>query len=222
MSTIVSTFLSLKPNPKARSATLFTLAFMTLITIVAWANDSLSEQWAASREAVYIKSEYYRLWFSMFIHANPAHFFSNAYMFGILTFLVTGYFGIRIYFFILLGLGALVHACALWTYPADLTLIGVSGVVYLLSGFWLVTYVGIDRRFKFSTRLMRALGVGLIILFPTSFEPQVSYRAHGIGFLIGFVFGIFYFLIKKNNFRSFEVLKPEELEEELSLEVTVH
>jgi membrane associated rhomboid family serine protease len=35
--------------------------------------------------------------------------------------------------------------------------------------------------------------------------PQVSYRTHAIGFVVGITLGILYFLKKKEYFRRFEI-----------------
>ena len=93
----------------------------------------------------------------------------------------------------------------LWTYPPDVRLVGASGVVYLMAGFWLSSYVLIDRRFSVGRRVFRSVGFTLIVLFPTSFEAQVSYRAHAIGFAVGAAYGAFHFWRKRLIFRVVEV-----------------
>lgn len=215
MSTIVATYLSRKPHKRAMALNALVIAAMGVTTVLAWQNESLNKLWIASRETVINQGQVHRLLFSIFMHGDPAHFLSNAYMFGILGFLICGYFGSRIYFGILLGLGTLVHYLSLLTYEPEMTLIGASGVVYVFAGFWLMMYVGLDRRFGIGARLMRAMGVGLIVLFPSTIEPHVSYRAHAIGFAAGMIFGSIYFLKRKNYFRKFEIIKPDEPEEEL-------
>jgi rhomboid protease GluP len=190
------------------------IAAMGVVTVLAWQNETLKTFWVANRENVVDHGQLHRLIFSVFMHSDPAHFLSNAYMFGILGFLICGYFGPRIYFGLLFGLGTLVHWLSLLTYEPQVNLIGASGVVYVFAGFWLVMYVGIDRRFTIGARLIRAIGVGLVILFPSTIEPHVSYRAHAIGFAVGMVFAAYYYLKTKTYFRKFEIVKPDEPEEE--------
>ncbi len=189
------------------------IASIGVITVLAWQNENLKNLWVANRDLAIEKLQIHRLFFPMFMHGDPAHFLSNAYMFGILGFLICGYFGVRLYFGLLLGLGAVTHYLSLLTYEPQVNLIGVSGVVYLFAGFWLVLYVGIDRRFTIGGRLIRAIGVGLVVLFPSTIEPHVSYRAHAIGFAVGSVAGILYYLKNRDYFRKFEVIKPDEPDE---------
>ncbi len=207
--TVKFTYLSRKPHPSAGVVTMFFIALMSIITVLTWNNPELAQRWRASGQTIFESFELHRIWLSIFIHSDFSHFLSNAYMFGILGFLVSGYFGARILAFHVLALGPLVHVLTLGGYPPELGLVGISGVVYLLAGFWLIVYVGIDRRFSVSSRIVRAIGVGLVILFPTTFEPNVSYRAHAIGFGIGLAFGLVYFFIRRSEFRRFEIVEVE-------------
>jgi membrane associated rhomboid family serine protease len=211
MTEVVETFLSGKPRPSAKLVVMGTLALMALITVLGWRLEGLREGWVASRQTVLIEGQYLRVPVSLFLHGDPAHYLSNAYMFGILGYLISGYFGPGLYFFLIFGLGTVVHVLSLFTYPLETVLIGASGVVYIFAGFWLIMFVGIDRRFSAGARWLRAIGVGLAILFPTTFEPNTSYRAHAIGMVAGLVFGGIYFAYNRVYFRKFEVLKEIEV-----------
>jgi hypothetical protein len=76
--------------------------------------------------------------------------------------------------------------------------------------FWLTLYLLVQRRYSVAGRLLRCIGFALVVFFPTSFDPQVSYRTHAIGAGIGIVLGIGYFIIKKKKIREAEVLEIEE------------
>jgi rhomboid protease GluP len=211
MSEVIGTYLSRKPDKSALAVIFSSLALMAILSAVSWNNPNLRDLWVANGQQVFERGQSYRLLLSLLLHSSPGHLLSNAYMFGVLGYFICSYFGRALYFFLFLGLGTFVHAVALYTYSNDVQLVGASGVVYLFAGYWLTMFIAIDRRFTFANRLMRATGVGLIILFPTTFEPDVSYRTHAFGFLTGAIFGITYFLGRKSYFRSFEILKEPEL-----------
>lgn len=209
MEQVTATFLSQKPNKNAALIVAIVIACMAVTTALTWKYPDLERLWESSPQNVFNNHEYYRLPLSIFIHGDLGHFFSNMYMFGILGYLVCGYFGVSIFLFCTIALGVAVHALSLMTYEPTVTLIGISGVVYLLAGFWLVMFLGIDRRLSLGQRWLRAIGVGLIILFPTSFEPSTSYRAHFIGLVVGLIFGASYFYSRRRYFQSFEVIDLE-------------
>jgi len=65
-------------------------------------------------------------------------------------------------------------------------------------------YLGIERRFSPGKRFFRAMGFALIVLAPTVWDATISYRTHGIGFVAGIVFGVVYFVKKKEVLREAE------------------
>jgi rhomboid protease GluP len=155
-------------------------------------------------EKVLRDGEYWRLLTSIGTHADFRHFLGNGIAFGVLSFLLYGYFGRMVYPVLTWTLGALVTGLSLATYSPATHLVGASGVVYLMAGFWLTMYLGIERRLSPAKRLFRALGFALIVLVPTVWDPSVSYRTHGIGFAVGVVFGVIYFVKKKDALRRAE------------------
>lgn len=152
------------------------------------------------------------------IHSDWGHYLSNSYMLFILGFFVFGYFGFGIYPLQLFLLAAITNYITVYTYPENVRLIGASGLVYVLAGFWLTMFWFLQRQHLWHRRLLRVLGVAIVILFPTTFEPTVSYRAHAIGFAMGFIYAVFHFLINKDELRKSEVWKepvPLDPEEDL-------
>jgi membrane associated rhomboid family serine protease len=62
-------------------------------------------------------------------------------------------------------------------------------MVYFMAALWLLLFLRHADYLSGTHRLMRALAFSLVVLVPTQFEPQVSYRTHAIGFALGLFFG---------------------------------
>ncbi len=77
------------------------------------------------------------------------------------------------------------NAATIWVYEPRTHLVGASGMLYGMVALWLVLYVRFETRFSVPMRIFRAIGVSLLLLFPTTFEEQTSYMAHAAGFVIG-------------------------------------
>ena len=101
-------------------------------------------------------------------------------------------------------IGCLITAVSLSTYAPGTRLLGASGVVYLMAGFWLTSYLFIERRLSMGKRLLRASGFGLIVLVPTVWDPSVSYRTHAIGFGAGILFAVVYYVKMGKELRKAE------------------
>jgi membrane associated rhomboid family serine protease len=164
----------------------------------------LASQLAATPEMVFDRREYWRLLTAIGTHANFEHLLSNAIVFGVLSYLLYGYFGAIVYPLLILSFGVVVMGLSLATYPPLTILVGASGVTYLMAGFWLTLYLFVERRFSPAKRLLRSIGFSLIVLMPTVFEPTVSYRTHALGFGIGVLLGLTYFHYKKEGLRRAE------------------
>ncbi len=161
----------------------------------------------ASRESVFAEGEYWRLLTALAAHADFQHFLANGIVFGLLAFLLHGYYGRLVFPVLSVASAALVTAIGLRTYPPHTLLVGASGAIYWMAGFWIVLYLFIERRFDPAKRILRAVGFGFILLVPTVIEPEVSYRTHAIGFALGVVFGVFYFSRRKEALRAAEVVE---------------
>lgn len=207
---VKETHLSRKPARASFVVAAVSMAALLVASLVYWSDAfGLGSLLPASREAVFARGEHWRLLTSLFVHADFQHFLSNAVVFGILAFLVYGYYGPLIYPTLSLALGAVVTALSLRTYPPQTLLLGASGVVYLMAAFWLTLYLLVERRTRLRNRLVRAIGFGLIVLVPTAVEPFVSYRTHAIGFAVGTVLGIAYFWKRKESLRAAERIELE-------------
>lgn len=51
---------------------------------------------------------------------------------------------------------------------------------------------------------MKTVAVGIFVLVPGEFKPQVSYYAHAVGLLLGVVSGVIYFLMFGKKYQSYE------------------
>lgn len=210
---IIKTFISGPPRFQGLIVALATLLMCSLVSYIYWAHGPISDLLPASRKAIFVDGQFWRLFSSILTHSNLQHLLSNSYMLGILVYFVYGYFGSLAFpFFAFLG-AAITNSIAISTYSPEMRLVGASGLVYFLAGFWLCLFILIERQRRMGSRILRATGVGLGILFPTSFEPQISYRTHAIGFGVGILFGALYFWIKKSTLRKAEVLQTVDAEE---------
>ncbi len=104
-------------------------------------------------------------------------------------------------------------------YHNQTTLIGISGVVYWLTGTWIALFIGTERRLSVGRRLIASLGFFLAMMIPTHFEPNVSYLAHAVGFVLGLVSGGLIFTSKYKSIRQADryETKVEWIEDELSV-----
>ena len=134
-------------------------------------------------------------------------------MLFILTYFVTSFYGS----FISVGLGfimgMIINYFVISGYQTDTTLVGASGVIYYLWGFWLVLYVCISKHMHIIGRLIRIGGIFLILLVPTTYSPSTSYMAHYIGFGVGFITGLVYYLLNHKKIAEFEFWEYRVVEE---------
>ena len=160
---------------------------------------------AGSGASIFGDGEWWRLATTMFVHADTLHLAANAVALALLSYLVYGYFGSVAYPVLTFLAGILVNAVAILTYPPQVTLVGISGVVFILAGFWLASFFLIERRHSVAQRLLRCFGFSLIMLIPATVEPTISYRTHLIGALVGILFGMAHFYWRIDWIRAHEV-----------------
>lgn len=219
---IVKTLLNKKPKEQGYVFALLLVLTCAVVSIMVWKQILPYSELASSQTNLFDKKNYYTLFTSLFIHADMQHLLSNSYMLFILSIFVFGnltpnFNKAFLLLFNLLAGSALVNLLTVLTYDSNTRLVGISGMVYLLAGFWFSVFLFVDRTHKVGGRLLRVVGTGLVILFPTSFEPTTSYQAHWTGLWIGLLMGIMYFYVHKSWIRSFEVVKAE-IDDDYSLE----
>jgi rhomboid protease GluP len=202
---LVRTYFSKKHPGAALFVSLFMLGLCLILSRLYWLDLEFSPLLSANKEQVFHNHEYWRLFTTTFVHGDMGHWLANAYMLGILGFFVYMYFGLGLYPVAAVMLSGLVNYLTIAAYHPQTSLVGASGMVYLLAGFWLTMFIFIERKRHWTRRLVIAAGAGLLILFPTTFETQVSYRAHFVGFVVGMAWGIFYFALNRRRIRAAEV-----------------
>jgi rhomboid protease GluP len=207
---VTETLLSRKPHRGSLGVAAASVLLLLAGSLVYWTNPAgLARFLPASREAIFGRSEYWRLFTSILAHADLEHFAANALVFGLLAFLLYGYYGALVFPFLSLATGALTIALSLATYEPATRLVGASGVVYWMGGFWLTLYLLVERRLGLAKRTFRAVGFSILVFLPTVFEPEVSYRTHAIGFALGVAFGLAYFAARKPVLRAAERMEME-------------
>ena len=146
--------------------------------------------------------QYYRLWASLFLHADLSHLFSNLLMLTPFAYFLMGQFGY--FYFPLIGilLGGLINWLTLLTMPENTYLIGISGVVYWLGATYLTLSFLLDTREKKFKRFIKVSGVALILFFPEVIKTEVSYMAHFIGFILGIISALILYLKNKKLYLS--------------------
>lgn len=202
---LTSTLINEKPRRDSLWVSFVILLFITLMTQLYWYNiGGLADLLPSVKNKIFIDGQWWRIFTSTLIHSNLGHLLSNLYMLGIFSFFVYGHFGAKIHpLFTFLGAG-IVNLIAISTYSGDTRLLGASGLVYLLGGFWLTLYLFIQRQFPFMNRFLRVCGIALMVFFPTSFESTTSYRTHFIGFVVGISMALLYFVFNFKKIRKHE------------------
>jgi rhomboid protease GluP len=165
----------------------------------------LSSYLSASQSLVFEKGEYWRLFTTSFVHGDLEHFLSNSLMLFILTYFVTSFYGVLTSIGVSFSMGMLINFITISQYNQDTTLVGASGIVYFLWGFWLILYVCIEKQMSLIRRLVRVMGIFFILLIPTTYSPNTSYMAHYVGLIIGMVNGLIYYGLNYSKILSFEV-----------------
>ncbi|MBU1219511.1 rhomboid family intramembrane serine protease [Myxococcota bacterium] len=146
---------------------------------------------------VFYQGKLVNLVWGVFAHSSLSHYVSNMMYIGIFSALITGWFGHRVFWALLVPVAVSVHGISLLTYPPGVQLVGSSGLVFILIPFWIVM-------FRFATahqspfrKNLKTVGVALMLLWPMGFSPSTSYRTHYIGMLAGLVAGLIYGFIKR-------------------------
>ena len=214
---VTQTMLSRKPRDYSAQVAIISLLVMLWTTLLCWKNGpEYPSRLAAIPEKVLLEREYWRLWTGMAVHADLPHFAVNALFFGFFSYLIYGYFGFWLYPVWSLLLGGVTTYLSLLTYSASTHLVGSSGLVYLMAGFWLMMYILVERRHSVKRRLLHAVGVALIVFVPTSLQERISYRTHSIGFGLGIVLAVACFQWKKERIRSEEIIEREAERDDLN------
>lgn len=215
---LVGTLLTRKPAASSSTVALATALVITAITLLGWYIPSVGQILPVSGEQFFSQAQWWRPWTACFAHADVAHLLSNLFLFVIFGRFLNGHFGRWLFPFWAFVLGGVANLIVLPSYPPELSVLGASGVVNVLGGIWLALYFMISRQYKMSGRVVRTLGVSLLLFAPQEFRPNVAERVHAAGLVCGLAFGFIWFYIFRNEIRSFEVweaILPDDPEDDL-------
>lgn len=199
-----SNYLSKKKFSFGETFAVLYIAISIILSLTYWNNADYASLLAANFKQAVGMSEYWRLFTSTFVHADLKHFLSNLLMLYILFYFNAAFFGgvfTLVHTFIA---GTIINYLTLSFYPPEVTLVGASGVVFYLWGFWLVLYLFIQTQYHIMSRFLRVGAIFFILLVPSSLDPQTSYSAHYIGFVLGLFSGGFYFLFNRKTLMGHE------------------
>jgi rhomboid protease GluP len=208
---LASTFLSRKP--KDSGSVVAVLSLLVLTSLFALNQQHIlptTEMLSASGKQVFQNHEYWRAFTASLVHANFTHLAANSLFFTGLALLLNGYFGALVFPLLSFVAGGVINAITLSFYPPDASLVGVSGVIYYMAAFWMVLYIGIERKASLTRRIINSVALTLVLLFPETFEVHTSYLAHAVGYALGIPSGLAYFFARRSYFRSEETWKVVE------------
>lgn len=135
--------------------------------------------------------EIWRLFTSMFLHADILHLVSN--IIGLLLFgtFIENVTSKSVYLIIYFVSGVVGNIMSLFLLAPNVISLGASGAIYGLIGASVMLII-LERNMA---QLLITL-LYLVYFIVTSFTPQINYAAHIFGLISGFVLG--YFLIRGN------------------------
>ncbi len=163
----------------------------------------MGEYLLAKPQLVFGDGQFYRLFTTQFIHGDLNHLLSNSMMLVILSFYVVNFYGLKTFYLYTIFCGALINGLTLLYMKSYVGLLGASGVVYFLWGFWLILYFLIERGVSYNRRVMKIVAISLMMLVPSSFDPQTSYLAHFIGLVTGVLAGLIHYFLNRKKILSF-------------------
>ena len=213
---LVKTLLSKKPGAASIAVGMISFLVLVLVYQLNFTEILPSSSMSASGKQVFQNHEYWRAFTTTFVHADYNHLMMNSAFFSILALILHAYYGSLAFPLLSVVMGGIINLIVLKFYPAQVTLVGISGVVYFMAAFWLTLYVFTERRLSLARRVINSTAMSLIFFFPQVIEPQVSYSAHAVGFALGVPGAVSYFAAMKSCIRSHEVweLVPPDFETE--------
>ena len=140
---------------------------------------------SVSGEGVFRSGELWNLVTALFAHGSLEHFLSNALPLVVFSWLLSGYFGLFFFPIVPLFVGVASNLVTVSIYDPAIRLLGASGMVYGMVALWIVLFFKFSKESRWGVKFLRAAGFAVLLLFPTQYEPNVSYLAHASGFAVG-------------------------------------
>ncbi len=181
--------LQVAPRYSSGFWTITTILLSAVMSWLYWTQPQLTNQMAISGQDFFQNKEYWRAFTAIFCHGDINHLLSNLLFLSIFSWLVHAYCGFWTYPIIALALATLTNIITVYFYPPQVQLVGASGLVYVLFGYWISLFLRNAHHLSKTKRVLHVSGFFMIIIFPETYKPQVSYLAHAIGFSLGFIFG---------------------------------
>lgn len=215
---LTRTFLSRKPGDGSIFIGVF--SFLVLLAVFLFSGRNFE----ASGALVFDKGEWWRAFTTSLMHADFVHLGHNAVFFTVFAILLNTYFGWFMFPLLSFLMGGVINLLTLASYPKEVTLVGISGVIYFMASFWMTSFVMIERNRKFRDRIVIALGISLALFCPDvmNLDEKVSYLSHALGFALGIPSALLWFWWHKSEVRDQEVWverAPARMEWEEALEL---
>ena len=198
---LTKTFLSKKPNDGNIFIAVF--SFLMLLAVFLFSGRNFE----ASGFLIFDRGEWWRAFTTSLMHADFMHLGHNALFFTVFAVLLNTYFGWFMFPVMSFLMGGLINLLTLAFYPKEITLVGISGVIYFMASFWMTSFVMIERNRRLNHRLIIATGISLALFCPDlmHLEAKVSYLSHALGFALGIPSALIWFWWHKNEIRAKEV-----------------
>lgn len=195
-------FLSLQPQTGAFVWVLMFAMVSAVFSLLASSSSTFASLLLLPASDVFTWKASYGLLTSMFVHSGLDHYLGNMILLVPMAGFTSAYYGFWVFPVMGITLGCLTHAIALWTYPSYMHLVGSSGLLYAIFGIWITLYAFVESHLAWRRRVLRLSGFIALMLLPHTYSPTTSYRAHGIGFVLGVVGGIFLFVLRRQEFAA--------------------
>jgi membrane associated rhomboid family serine protease len=167
-------------------------AMMTAVSILKWSDPERFYYFDVTKASITESHQYWRLITAIFGHGNLDHLMHNLPIYLFFAWLLQGYFGLLASVVLPLIIGVLSNGWTIYFYDENVHLLGASGMIFGMVALWLVLYVRFDRGNWWVKRVMRAVGFTMLVLFPQTYDPKVSYLAHLSGFICGVILGVLF------------------------------
>jgi membrane associated rhomboid family serine protease len=165
------------------------VALMTAASLGSWLVPQWSDVFMINRAQLFEERQFWRLISALLGHGDIPHIAHNLPVYLFFAWILQGYFGWSASVLLPLVIGILSNGLTVYFYDDYVRLLGASGMIYGMVGLWLTLYVRFDRRVWWVKRVTRSAGFSLLVLFPQTYDPKVSYLAHFTGFLCGITLG---------------------------------
>lgn len=197
-----------KPQHRATQLTVFITILLFASGIYYFRDIFAVQEWmGASYNSVFVKGQYWRLWTTLFAHADFGHLMNNALLFIPLAYLLHAYFGFWYFPVAGLVLGGVTNAIVLADMHPQTQLIGISGVVYWMGGAWFTLFLLIDHRKTMRYRFANVLFLMVMLFIPENYHPHISYMAHFVGFVLGVVSAFVLYFLQRGVYKRAEVVE---------------